>query len=60
VSEPFVEDKWTYIKIGEGDIGAVVFRVNKLCGRCEFTMVDPETGTKNKRSEPLKTLRTFR
>ena len=37
-------------KIGEGDGGAV-FRVNKLCGRCEYTNVDPETGTKVPRGE---------
>ena len=48
VSGPFVEDEWTYVKIG--DDGAV-FRVNKLCGRCEYTNVDPETGTKVPRGE---------
>ena len=37
-------------KIGEGEGGAV-FRVNKLCGRCEYTNVDPETGTKVPRGE---------
>ena len=51
--EPFVEDGWTYVKIGD-DGGGAVFRVNKLCGRCEFTCVDPETGTKTRRGEPLK------
>ena len=50
VSGPFVEDEWTYVKIGEG----AVFRVNKLCGRCEYTNVDPETGTKIPRGEVLK------
>ena len=50
VSAPFVEDEWTYVKIGEG----AVFRVNKLCGRCEYTNVDPETGTKIPRGEVLK------
>lgn len=56
VSGPFVEDEWTYVKIGEG----AVFRVNKLCGRCEYTNVDPETGTKIPRGEVLKALRMFR
>ena len=50
VSAPFVEDEWTYVKIGDG----AVFRVNKLCGRCEYTNVDPETGTKIPRGEVLK------
>ena len=51
VGEPFVEDGWTYVKVGDG---GAVFRVNKLCSRCEFTCVDPETGTKTRRGEPLK------
>ena len=50
VSAPFVEDEWTYVKIGDG----AVFRVNKLCGRCEYTNVDPETGAKIPRGEVLK------
>ena len=50
VTGPFVEDEWTYVKIGDG----AVFRVNKLCGRCEYTNVDPETGTKIPRGEVLK------
>ena len=37
-----------------------VFRNVKLCTRCVFTTVDPETGTKDLKGEPLKTLRSFR
>jgi len=53
--EAFAEDKWTYVKIGE-----CVFRNVKLCTRCVYTTVDPETGEKDTRGEPLKTLRKFR
>ncbi len=58
VTEPFAEDKWRYFRVGSADEGPV-FRMNKLCARCVFTTVDPETGEKN-RTEPLKTLKTFR
>eukprot|EP00090_Calanus_glacialis_P002104 TRINITY_DN11585_c0_g1_i2.p1 TRINITY_DN11585_c0_g1~~TRINITY_DN11585_c0_g1_i2.p1 ORF type:complete len:335 (+),score=142.05 TRINITY_DN11585_c0_g1_i2:38-1006(+) len=51
----FAEDKWTYVKIGD-----CVFRNVKLCTRCVYTTVDPDTGEKNHRGEPLKTLRSFR
>ena len=53
--EGFAEDKWPYVKIGD-----TVFRNVKLCTRCVFTTVDPETGEKDARGEPFKTLRTFR
>ena len=51
----FAEDKWAYVRIGD-----CVFRNVMLCDRCVFTTVDPETGEKNHRGEPLKTLRLFR
>ena len=51
----FAEDKWAHVKIGE-----CVFRNVKLCTRCVYTTVDPETGEKHHQGEPLKTLRTFR
>jgi len=51
----FAEDKWTFIKIGD-----CVFRNVKLCTRCVYVTVDPETGEKDHQGEPLKTLRKFR
>jgi len=51
----FAEDKWAHVKIGD-----TVFRNVKLCTRCNFTTVDPKTGEKNAKGEPLKTLRSFR
>ena len=37
-----------------------VLRNVKLCTRCVFTTIDPGTGEKNGKGEPLKTLRSFR
>jgi len=51
----FAEDSWAYVKIG-----GCVFRNVKLCTRCVYTTVDPETGEKHHQGEPLKTLRAFR
>ncbi|XP_014475751.1 PREDICTED: mitochondrial amidoxime reducing component 2 [Dinoponera quadriceps] len=51
----YEEDKWDWVKIGD-----VIFRSVKPCTRCIFTTIDPETGTKNPKVEPLKTLRNYR
>ncbi|XP_043500666.1 mitochondrial amidoxime-reducing component 1-like isoform X1 [Polistes fuscatus] len=51
----YEEDTWDWIKIGD-----VVFRNVKPCTRCIFTTVDPETGVKNSKVEPLKTLKSYR
>jgi len=51
----FAEDMWAHVKIGD-----CVFRNVKLCTRCVYTTVDPETGEKHHQGEPLKTLREFR
>lgn len=50
-AEPFAEDSWTRIRIGD-----VIFRLVKPCERCVFTTVDPETGEKSADQEPLRTL----
>ncbi|KAL2727345.1 mitochondrial amidoxime-reducing component 1 isoform X1 [Vespula squamosa] len=49
------EDIWDWVKIGD-----VIFRNIKPCTRCIFTTVDPETGKKNPKVEPLKTLKSYR
>lgn len=49
-AEPFAEDRWKEIKIGDGS-----FRVVKRCARCKVTTIDQDTGTPTG-NEPLKTL----
>lgn len=51
--EPFAEDTWKQIKIGE-----IVFDVAKACSRCSIPGVKQATGQQGK--EPLKTLATYR
>lgn len=51
--EPFAEDLWRHVKIGEAEFYGV-----KLCARCVLTTVDPVTSQVG--PEPLKTLATYR
>ena len=51
--EPFVEDSWNRIRIGNVELAVV-----KPCARCEVTTIDKETLERSK--EPLKTLGKFR
>jgi len=51
--EPFAEDTWKRIRIGEVELAIV-----KPCARCVVTTIDKETLAQSK--EPLKTLNTFR
>ncbi|HYP51776.1 MAG TPA: MOSC N-terminal beta barrel domain-containing protein [Pyrinomonadaceae bacterium] len=53
-AEPFAEDGWKKIRIGES-----VFHVVKPCARCVITTIDQATGEKGGK-EPLKTLASFR
>ena len=52
-SEPFEEDHWKRIRIGE-----IEFDVVKPCKRCVFTCIDQSSGVKG--VEPLKTLSKYR
>ena len=52
---PWAEDCWRRIRIGD-----VLFRVVKPCDRCIVTTIDPETGQRPDKTEPLRTLATFR
>jgi uncharacterized protein YcbX/ferredoxin-NADP reductase len=54
-SEPFIEDSWRRIKIGD-----VVFESVKPCERCILTTVDVQNGQFRETKEPLKTLSSFR
>lgn len=51
--EPFVEDTWKRIRIGDVEMALV-----KPCARCVVTTIDKDTLEKNK--EPLKTLGVYR
>ncbi len=51
--EPFAEDIWKRIKIGDNEMALV-----KPCARCVVTTIDKDTLAKNK--EPLKTLNSYR
>lgn len=52
-SEPFAEDGWNRIKVGDVELAVV-----KPCARCVVTTIDKET--LEKRKEPLKTLGKYR
>ena len=52
-TEPFAEDAWRRIRIGE-----VEFSVVKPCARCSIPSVDPDSGEMGK--EPMRTLANFR
>lgn len=51
--EPFAEDRWRRLRIGE-----VSFRAVKLCDRCVMTTYDPTTLVKGR--EPIRTLARHR
>ncbi|GAB1865840.1 MOSC domain-containing protein 1, mitochondrial [Camponotus japonicus] len=51
----YEEDKWDWVKIGD-----VIFRNVRPCTRCILTTVNPETGTKSTKVEPVKTLKSYR
>ncbi|MDY6785474.1 MAG: MOSC domain-containing protein [Cyanobacteriota bacterium] len=53
--EPFAEDNWDAIQIGE-----TIFDLVKPCDRCIIITTDQSNGKRNSLQEPLKTLSTFR
>jgi uncharacterized protein YcbX len=52
-AEPFVEDSWRSIRIGD-----VLLQLVKPCARCILTTIDQQTGMAGK--EPLRTLSAYR
>lgn len=52
---PFEEDGWSDFQVGD-----VVLRAVRACGRCVLTTVDQRTAEKHPRSEPLRTLASYR
>ncbi|KAJ8724010.1 hypothetical protein PYW07_007990 [Mythimna separata] len=53
--QAYDEDKWKFLKIGEN-----VFEIIKPCFRCVLTTIDPETGVRNSKTEPLTELKKYR
>lgn len=53
-AKAYEEDNWDWVKVGQ-----VIFRNLRPCTRCIFTTVNPETGQKNPKVEPLKTLKGY-
>lgn len=54
-TEPFEEDRWDEIRVGEMTLRAV-----KPCPRCVVTTVDQVTGMRDPEGEPLATLSGYR
>lgn len=52
----FEEDSWKWIRIGN----EATFQIVQPCTRCTLTNIDPATGVRNPKEEPLKTLKQFR
>ncbi len=52
---PWAEDSWSRLRIGGVELAVV-----SPCERCVLTTIDPETQEKHPRSEPLRTMATFR
>ena len=53
--KPFAEDDWEHFSIGDVQFDGV-----KRCARCVMTTIDPKTGTRPDKQEPLATLATYR
>ena len=54
-SEPYAEDDWRRIRIGE-----LILRPVKPCTRCIITTLDPDSGERSTDQEPLATLARYR
>ncbi|CAD5214825.1 unnamed protein product [Bursaphelenchus xylophilus] len=52
---PFAEDYWLNVRIGDAEFVCV-----RPCTRCILTTVNPTTGEKHPKMQPLKLLREFR
>ncbi|VDI61902.1 Hypothetical predicted protein [Mytilus galloprovincialis] len=53
---PYDEDNWAEVKMGN----SVYMRLLDLCDRCNLTTVDPATGEKDAKRQPLETLKSYR
>ncbi|XP_066589167.1 mitochondrial amidoxime reducing component 2-like [Prorops nasuta] len=54
-AQPYDEDFWDWVKVGD-----LIFRNLQPCTRCINTTVDPDLGIKHPKTEPLRTLKTYR
>ncbi|EGD75387.1 hypothetical protein PTSG_06464 [Salpingoeca rosetta] len=53
---PFEEDTWQEITVGDN----ITMDLPEPCMRCSLPTVDPDTGKKDPKKEPTKTLQTYR
>lgn len=53
-AEAYEEDHWDWVKVGQ-----VIFQNIRPCTRCIITTINPETGQKSPKVEPLKTLKGY-
>ncbi|ALC42427.1 CG1665 [Drosophila busckii] len=56
VDEPYAEDRWQWMRIGED----AVFRVVAPCTRCILPNINVNSAERDVDGEPLKTLRSYR
>lgn len=54
-SAPWEEDHWRQITVG-----SIEFEVPEPCARCQVPTVDPDTGSRRRGYEPIKTMKTYR
>jgi len=57
-AEPWAEDDWRVLAVGDGAARSLTLRTPKPCARCSIPGVDPETAAITK--EPLRTLAKLR
>ncbi|GMF79896.1 unnamed protein product [Aspergillus oryzae] len=57
--EPWVEDEWKVVRVGDGAGKVLEFDVLARCARCQVPNVDPDTAGKHK-TEPWDTLMSYR
>ncbi|XP_067639086.1 mitochondrial amidoxime reducing component 2-like isoform X1 [Eurosta solidaginis] len=58
--QPYDEDNWFWLKIGEETEHSIIMRYNSDCLRCILVNVNVDDCTRNVDFEPSKTLKTFR
>ncbi|XP_021962844.1 mitochondrial amidoxime reducing component 2 [Folsomia candida] len=58
--EPWAEDAWTFVRIGNDVEKSPIFKTSQPCLRCKMTTIDPDTGTIIEDGEPIKTLTSLK
>jgi len=57
--EPFAEDFWTYLRVGDRESGPVL-KITHPCARCRITTIDQNKGVFDAAGQPLKDLFTLK